>query len=212
MVDIDPAVRVIRPYRSADRDDVARICLLTGASGVDATGIYSDDTLVPDVSALPYLEYAPDLAFVVDDGERVVGYVIGVADTAAFIEWSQQAWVPGFAARHPAPGASTGHTPSVSEELLVWLGQHPEVTRIPELDDYPAHLHINLLPDVQGRGLGRRLIDTFRSALAARGVPALWLGVDAANVSALAFYSRLGFHELPSSTPEHPLLGIATTW
>lgn len=207
----DGRVPRIRPYRPEDRDDVARICIRTAASGADATGMYSDDTLVADVTALPYLEYAPDLAFVVDDGEHTLGYLVGVADTAAYVEWSQRVWVPGFTARHPAPGVPTGHTPSITEELLIWVGTHPEVTCIPELDDYPAHLHINLLPELQGRGFGSRLVDTFRAALAARGVPALYLGVDAENAGALAFYARLGFHELPSSTPEHPLLGISTT-
>ena len=59
------------------------ICLRTAAGGGDATGVYSDDALMPEVFALPYVEYAPELAFVVDDGRdgRAVGYVIGVADT-----------------------------------------------------------------------------------------------------------------------------------
>ena len=71
--------------------------------------------------------------------------------------------------------------------------------RIAELADYPAHLHIDLLPELQGLGFGRRLIDTLRAALAARGVAAVHLGMDAANTGARAFYARLGFHELPSS-------------
>ena len=74
--------------------------------------------------------------------------------------------------------------------------------RIAELAEYPAHLHIDLLPELQGQGFGRRLIDTLRAALAARGVPAVHLGMDAANTGARAFYDRLGFHELPSSTAE----------
>ncbi|RZQ61455.1 GNAT family N-acetyltransferase [Amycolatopsis suaedae] len=207
----EPGELTIRPYRPADRDAVARVCLLTGAAGADATGVYSDDTLVADVAALPYLEFAPDLAFVADDGTNVLGYVIGVADTEAFTAWWRRSWAPEFAKRHPAPGPPTGHHPVITEEVLVWAGLNPEVTTIPEVADYPAHLHINLLPELQGRGVGRRLVDTFREALAARGVPALFLGVDAGNPGALAFYRRLGFHELPSSTPEHPVLGIATS-
>lgn len=200
----------IRPYRPADRDQVARICLLTAAGGGDATGVYSDDTLMPEVFALPYVDYAPELAFVVADGERVLGYVIGVADTAAFVEWWRREWSPGFAARHPSPGAPTGRNPAFTETELVEAGTSPERMLIVELGDYPAHLHIDLLPELQGQGFGRRLIDTLRGALAARGVPAVHLGMDAANTGARAFYDRLGFHELPSSTPRSPLLGIAT--
>jgi ribosomal protein S18 acetylase RimI-like enzyme len=80
-----------------------------------------------------------------------------------------------------------------------------------ELAAYPAHLHIDLLPAAQRRGYGRRLIDALRAALAERGVPGLHLSYDPANTSARAFYDRLGFRELPSSTPTAPLLGLATS-
>jgi ribosomal protein S18 acetylase RimI-like enzyme len=79
---------------------------------------------------------------------------------------------------------------------------------IPEADDYPAHLHIDLLPRLQGQGMGRRLIETLIAALRERGIPGLHLGLDAANTSARAFYDRLGFVELPSSTAEVPVLGM----
>ncbi|WP_136706530.1 GNAT family N-acetyltransferase [Agromyces sp. H66] len=210
----------IRPYRPADRDDVFEICLRTAAGGGDATGVYSDDALMPEVFALPYLEYAPDLAFVVDDpstgsgprgsGRRVLGYVIGVADTRAFAEWWNREWGPGFRERHPHPGPPTGRNPGFTEAQLLDAGVHPERMLIAEVDEYPAHLHIDLLPELQGQGFGRRLIDTLRAALAERGVTAVHLGMDAANTGARAFYDRLGFHELPSSRPDAPLLGIAT--
>ncbi len=201
----------IRQYRAADRDQVARICLLTAAGGGDAAGVYSDDTLMPEVFALPYVEYAPELAFVVADGDRVLGYVIGVGDTAAFVEWWRREWGPAFAARHPSPGLPTSRQPDFTEAQLIEAGTTPERMLIDELAEYPAHLHIDLLPELQGRGFGRRLIDTLRAALAARGVPAVHLGMDAANTGARAFYDRLGFHELPSSRSSSPLLGIATS-
>jgi ribosomal protein S18 acetylase RimI-like enzyme len=205
----DPVIE-IRPYQPADRDGVALVCVRTAAGGGDATGVYSDDTLMPEVFALPYVDYAPELAYVVSEGRRVLGYVLGVADTAAFIEWWKREWAPGFAARHPSPGAPTGHEPAFTEAELIDAGTNPERMRIAELDEYPAHLHIDLLPELQGQGYGRRLIDTLRAALAARGVPAVHLGMDAANTGARAFYDRMGFHELPSSRPEAPVLGIST--
>jgi ribosomal protein S18 acetylase RimI-like enzyme len=203
----------IRQYQPADRDGVAEVCLRTAAAGSDATGVYSDDALMPEVFALPYLEFAPELAFVVVEAsarERVLGYVIGVADTRAFVEWWKREWTPGFRARHPASGPPTGHDPGFTEQQLLAAGTDPERMLIAEVDAYPAHLHIDLLPELQGRGFGRRLIDTLRAALAERGVPAVHLGMDAANTGARAFYDRLGFHELSSSTPQAPLLGIVT--
>lgn len=202
----------IRPYRPADRDAVFDICLRTAAGGGDATGVYSDDALMPEVFALPYVEYAPDLAFVVDDGNgRPLGYVLGVADTRAFVDWWNREWGPAFRTRHPRPGPPTGRNPAFTEAQLLAAGADPARMLIAEVDEYPAHLHIDLLPDLQGKGFGRRLIDTLRAALAERGVGAVHLGMDAANVNARAFYDRLGFHELPSSRPDAPLLGIATS-
>ncbi|MCD5347953.1 N-acetyltransferase [Agromyces sp. S2-1-8] len=200
----------IRPYRPADRDDVALVCLRTAAAGGDATGVYSDDTLMPEVFALPYVEYAPELTFVVADEQRAAGYVMAVADTADFVEWWRREWAPGFAARHPVAAPPTEHAPAFTEAALIDAGVHPERMLIPELDRYPAHLHIDLLPELQGQGWGRRLIDTVRGALAERGVAALHLGLAAENTGARAFYDRLGFHELPSSTPASPKLGVAT--
>jgi ribosomal protein S18 acetylase RimI-like enzyme len=204
-------VTEIRPYRPEDRGAVAHVCLRAAAGGGDATGVYSDDALMPEVYALPYVEYAPDLARVVEDDAGLVGgYVLGVADTAAFIDWYAREWAPGFRARHPSPGPPTAHRPAYSEAQLLADGGDPERMRIAELDAYPAHLHIDLLPGLQGRGLGRRLIDALRAELAERGVPAVHLGLDPANTGARAFYERLGFHELPSSRADAPLLGIAT--
>jgi ribosomal protein S18 acetylase RimI-like enzyme len=64
---------------------------------------------------------------------------------------------------------------------------------------YPAHLHIDLLPETQGQGLGRRLIETLFAELERRGVPGLHLGMDPENVGAAAFYERLGMTELPAA-------------
>jgi ribosomal protein S18 acetylase RimI-like enzyme len=194
---------VIRRYNPADYDAVSRICLLTAEAGKDATGLYVSDDLMPDVFARPYLSLEPELAFVVEDDEGVGGYILGAADTRRFVERFRREWLPRIEAAYE-------HTEPVvtKDDLIRHLGFWPERMLIPELDDYPAHLHIDLLPRLQGRGLGRRLIDTLVSALRERGVPGLHLGMDAANTDARAFYDRLGFTELPSSAPDGPLLGM----
>ncbi|WP_277210357.1 GNAT family N-acetyltransferase [Isoptericola croceus] len=216
----------IRPYRPSDRAALAEVCARTAAGGGDARGVYSDDSLMPEVYALPYVEYSPDLAFVVvehgtdgggplavDDGD-LLGYIIAVADTAQFAAWWEREWTPGFVARHPTAGPATPARPAYSEDALLRDGRDPQRMvrglRNGELETHPAHLHIDLVPEAQGRGLGRRLIDTVRATLAARGVPGMHLGYDPANTGARAFYDRLGFVELPSHSPSNPLLGIAT--
>jgi ribosomal protein S18 acetylase RimI-like enzyme len=182
---------VIRLARVADAAAIDDICVRTGAAGQDARGRFSSDDLLPDVWARPYLALEPELAFVIDPGSGAIGYLLATADTAAFVEHYREHWLPGFAARW-----ADDDDPRDAEPVRA--GLEPERMLVPELDGYPAHLHIDLLPEAQGRGWGRALIDHLVAHLRARGVPGVHLGVDPANTGAVAFYGRLGFDPLPS--------------
>jgi len=195
---------MIRGYQPSDYDAVSVICTQTAERGGDATGLYVSDELMPDIFVRPYVTYQPDLAFVVEDEQGVGGYIVGVESTEAFTQWFRREWLP-----REIAGRYEHTEPVVSkDDLIRHLGHWPERMLIAELDDYPAHLHIDLLPRLQGAGWGRQLIDTLASSLKERGVPGLHLSMDAANTNARAFYDRVGFTELPSSSADAPLLGI----
>jgi len=180
----------------------------TADAGGDARGRWSTDDLMPDLFAGPYVDLEPDRAFVLDDGGRVVGYVIGTADTAGFVRAWRAQWLPHLAVRYAEPPGPPG-TP---EEAMVVLGFRPERMLLPELAAHPAHLHIDLLPEVQGAGHGRALIDTFLAAAARAGAPAVHLGMDPANDRARGFYDRLGFTPIAvPSVPDVVFLGRPTT-
>jgi hypothetical protein len=97
----DPASPLprIRPYREKDLAVVYDICVRTAAAGRDARGRYRSDDLMGDLFAGPYLFLAPELAFVLDDGRRPAGYVLGTADTAAFARAYRERWIPRLAGR-----------------------------------------------------------------------------------------------------------------
>ncbi|MEU6669665.1 GNAT family N-acetyltransferase [Streptomyces sp. NPDC046727] len=184
----------IRPYRPADRDAVADVCVRTAHEGGDSRAIYPDRRLMPSIFAEPYCHFDPDLAFVLDDGTgRAVGYIVGTADTERFVEEFRRTWIPRLAGRYSMP-AAPARTPT---EEMIGLLHHPERMLVPELAAYPAHLHIDLLPAWQGRGYGRGLLRTFLDALHEQGVRAVHLGMVTANTAARAFYDRVGFHEIP---------------
>lgn len=186
----------IRPYRESDREAVGDICVRTADAGGDSRHIYPDLELMPTIFAWPYTDMEPSLAFVADNGERAVGYVIGTADTPSFAARFEAEWLPKVSHRYP-PVAE----PTTPTEQMVWLLHHPERMVVPELADYPAHLHIDLLPEYQRSGHGRALMTAFLGALAFQGVPGVHLGMLTTNTSARAFYDRLGFHELPVPDP-----------
>jgi GNAT superfamily N-acetyltransferase len=170
-----------------DEAAIARICLLTGADGGDATGLFADDRALADVYAVPYL-YGPEcvaLAWDVDGGVR--GYVLGAVDTLAFQGWFATDWWPSLPARTPR---------TRDDEWLLPSAADPGRLVSPVLERYPAHLHIDLLPDQQGRGAGRQLIEAFCSAAADAGAPGVHLVASANNPFAQGFYPRVGFHEI----------------
>lgn len=192
-----PPAATVRRYRPGDHDAVYDICVRTADAGGDARGKYASDDLMPDLFAGPYLHLAPELAFVLEDAGRVVGYVIGTADTPAFVRAYRREWIPRLAHRYPEPA----RPPRTPDEQMIALHHHPERMLLPELAAYPAHLHIDLLPSHQGRGHGRRLLETFLTAAHRAGAPALHVGMLTANVQARGFYDRLGFHVIAVPDP-----------
>jgi ribosomal protein S18 acetylase RimI-like enzyme len=180
---------VIRRYREPDLAAVYDICVRTADAGQDARGQYRSDDLLPDLFAGPYVFLDPDLAFVLDDGQRPVGYVLGTADTAAFARAYRERWIPRLAGRYPVPPE-----PAVSaEDRLLALHYNPERLLWPGLTEYPAHLHIDLLPGFQRGGYGRKLMETFYAAAARAGAGGVHVCVLAQNVQAIGFYRHLGF-------------------
>ncbi|MGP4047704.1 GNAT family N-acetyltransferase [Streptomyces sp. 2A115] len=183
----------VRPYRSDDREALDDICVRTAHNGRDSRPVYADPGIFPVTFAAPYVHLEPELAFVLDDGQgRAVGYVLGAADTIRFVERFRSQWLPLVADRYPEPVGA----PSTPDEAIIQLLHHPERMVVPEVAAYPAHLHIDLLPEWQGRGHGRALMRSLLQALQDRGVPAVHLSMVTANAPARAFYDRLGFHEI----------------
>jgi len=191
----------IRPYREADHAAVYDVCVRTADAGGDARGKYRSDDLLPDLFAGPYLFLEPDFAFVLDDGQRAVGYVIGTPDTAAFARAYRARWIPRLAGRYPPPIPGPPGNPD--EEMLA-LHYRPERLVWPGLDEYPAHLHIDLLPPFQRAGHGRALMETFYAAAAGAGAAGVHVTVAKANTRAIGFYRRLGFRPLEVADPGEP--------
>jgi ribosomal protein S18 acetylase RimI-like enzyme len=168
---------------------VYEVCVETAGAGRGVRGRYSTDDLVPDTVAGPYVFLEPEHAYVLDNGGRAVGYVIGTASTPDFVAAYRQQWLPRLRARYqPLSGP-----PVTEEEHRLDVMFHPERLLLPELAPYPAHLHINLLAGYRGAGHGRELIGTFLASVAAAGAASCYLGVRPANLNARRFYAKLGW-------------------
>ena len=125
---------------------------------------------------------------VIQDDHGIAGYCLAVPTPSPTNGWLDEVWLPPLRERHP-PG--TGSTPR--DRALIERLHATHRTDAALLAEHPAHLHVDLLPRLQGQGWGRRIIDEVVRELARAGVPGIHLGVDAANSQAPGFYERLGF-------------------
>ncbi|GAA4966928.1 GNAT superfamily N-acetyltransferase [Nonomuraea thailandensis] len=183
------SIRLARADDPGEIDQLYDICVRTAAWGRDASGLLAEHRLLGDIFVGPYLACAPDLAWVLATEEvqgtpsQPVGYFLAVADTVAFEDKWEHEWWPRLRAQSPRRPVQPG-SPDVWLHSYV---ENPPRTPADITSRYPAHIHVDLLPEAQGNGHGRRLWTTAIKALRSRGVPGVHLGVAARNTNAQGF-------------------------
>ncbi|MDR3513921.1 MAG: GNAT family N-acetyltransferase [Caulobacteraceae bacterium] len=190
----------LRPYRPEDLEALYHIALLTGDNGQDASAAYADPKMVGHIYAAPYAVLEPDLAFVVEDEAGVGGYIVGALDTYAFEQRLERDWWPGLRARYPEPEGAPDKAWS-ADALRAYQFHHPSRTPRRVAEPWPSHLHINLLPRLQGQGWGKALIDRWLAAVADKGSTGAHLGVGGPNARGVRFYQAYGFREFERLPP-----------
>ena len=181
----------IRTARPSDEEAILDICLRTADRGQDASHLYSDPRLPGFIWALPYVRFCPETSFVLTLGDEVMGYCVATPDTVSFEERLQAEWWPKLRADL---SEFVARTPQ-DENVLAYFRNAPRTPARVTMP-YPAHLHINLLPQMQNGGHGSRLLRHQLDVLAADRLPGAHLGIDPRNESVIGFYSRFGFVEI----------------
>lgn len=179
---------IIRPYKESDFFSLYEICLKTGDSGKDATGLFKDPTLLGNFYSAPYAVIHPELTFILAENDIPLGYILGTSDSQFFYHESEKKWFPPLREKYSLPDENDT-TPDARIIRLIHKGHVPR----PELLSYPAHLHIDILPEGQGQGMGKKLMETFINKLIEMKVPALHLEVGKKNINAIKFYEKIGF-------------------
>ena len=181
----------IRTYHITDLSSIYRICLHTGYNGGDATPFLKDPDLIGHIFAAPYAVFEPDLCFILTTDSAPCGYILGTRDSITFYEQCEKQWFPELRKRYPLPQKKEE---SLEANLIQHLHRNQIVVK--GLEDYPAHLHIDILPIAQRKGYGRKLIETFLSKLQSQNIQGVHLIVSKNNQNAIGFYRQVGFQEL----------------
>lgn len=146
----------------------------------------------------------PQHCYVVDDGNgKAVGYIIGTPKTADFVRQWQKLWIPQLQAdevHKPGEGEDIEWNENLANALrfICHSPEHMLKEEQPRLmADYPAHFHIDILPEFQRKGFGQKLIQTFCAEAKTHGANGVHLIMAGDNFAAGKFYEAMGFQRFP---------------
>ncbi len=173
----------VRPASRDDLEAIGRVAYATAWLGDSLAGRFSDPALFAELFVRPYLEVGT--AFVAEDAGRVLGYAMAARTwdlPRGFLLPPRLGFLPRLLRLPPR------------ERGLLWGLLTAGAPHAP-LRAYPAELHVNLLPEARGQGLGKALLSALLFALSEAGLPGVQLGTTSENRAALGLYRRLGFRE-----------------
>ncbi len=204
---------VIRPCKPDDIAGVSEVCCRCGFGGeeIGRSWRFRDRRLFAMLFSRYYVHYEPETCFVAvpsQKPERVVGYVLGCPDTERYEKTFARAMVPRIAAR--VLFVTWWRYPATLRELLRWQTGNPWKEANPAGEAYPAHLHIDLLPEYQRQGIGGRLLETLEARFLELGLPGIHLVTSNHHTKSLPFYEKHGYrryrevrHKMWSDFPDY---------
>lgn len=180
----------IRPYNDKDRDNVRYTCLYC-----DGPEKMSESTqhFILSTYCDYYIEREKENCFVaVNEENKAVGYIICAESYDRFDE----CFFKEYLTRIPEENQSQRY-----------YAENSAVMQKKYKNDYPAHFHIDILPEYQRMGIGHWLIDTLKEHLKSKGIKGVMLSVSTDNLKGVAFYNKYGF-ELLEQKPDITAFGL----
>ena len=166
----------VRPYQEKDKENVRFVCLNSeGPCDLSKADRFFILTTYCDY----YIEQEPENCFVAaDETDRAVGYIICTENYDRFAPVFSREYISRFSPLQARYRFGAAHSADLQKKYK---------------SEYPAHMHIDVLPEYQRMGLGHRLVDTLAAHLAKKGVPGVMLTVGTSNKVGQSFYNKYGF-------------------
>jgi ribosomal protein S18 acetylase RimI-like enzyme len=188
----------VRKFQEEDRQGLYHVCLATGDSGASAVHLYNQKEMLGEIYVGPYLSFQPDLSFTLIH-EGVAGYALAALDTRSFENMLSKEWWPLILEKYSS--RSPENFNEREKELFTYI-QNPPLRPEEVVQQYPSHLHIDLLEKGQGRGIGKAMMLLMLDTLREQGSKGVHLGMGAKNTRAFTFYTKLGFTLLDQNDDE----------
>lgn len=178
---------IIRNVHLADLPYLYDICAKTAFNGGDARHLLSDPMIIGQYFLAPYVIFNSDWCWVVEQEGVLLGYLVTTPDSKIFANWMKTDWLP--VVRQLYPIEAHKKLSRYETWLRKLIHEDPKLENF--VVDYPAHLHIDLLPEAQGKRLGSQLMALFEKKLIENNISGYHLAMSADN-SAGKFYESNG--------------------
>ena len=196
----------IRRAEARDLDALYDVCLRTGDAGKDGSHMYDNPRLLGEIYVGPYVMLPSAFAYTAVDDGHPSGYALGTLDTRLFEAERETDWWPDLRRQHVDPGSKLA---TLDDELIAEIYK-PQLASDAVVERFPAHFHIDLLPAIQGKGIGPLMMDQLFSVLRAAESPGVHMDVAIRNDRAIGFYEHLGF-SVVESTGDSVIMGRRLT-
>lgn len=189
---------LVRPYQVKDRGAIRSIALATAMAGEPASVFFDGNDFLADALTGYFTDREPESCFVAEDQGRVVGYIIGARDTRLMDDCFQKKILWPLFKKAFVQGLLLRRKNFLFAMQALWAVVSGKFIMPDFYRDYPATLHINLLPGVRGGGVGSRLMRTYLEFLRSQQIK----GVRMATMSDAAgrFFAAQGFSRLFTSS------------
>lgn len=189
----------VRLYRRSDRVAVRRICCDTADAGRPLEALFDEPQPLPalrdlfaDLLVSAYTDVSNPLVWVAVQEGDVVGYLTGCLNEIRLARVRLFRVLPATLTRAVLRGVWARR----SFLQFAWANRNAlweRTPRFPVEREYPAHLHINLVPIVRGAGIGGVLVDRFVEVAKNAGSSGIAVSVREDNTRGRAFFERNGF-------------------
>ena len=167
----------VRKAQTGDLERVQYVCRMT--AGEEAQQDEAVGEVISRMYSTYYIRECADTCFVLaDDEDRAVGYILCEPDYKRYSRVFRETDVPEIKRLNKKDGLLSTFLPIPYR----FFGKK-----------YPAHLHIDILPEYQNQGYGSVLLKALLGELQSRGIKGVMLIASADNTGAIRFYERHSF-------------------
>lgn len=168
---------IIRNLRAEDKPALRNICYVTSSGFESPRAKEALYTMYCDY----YVDRARETSFLAEDEDgKILGYIFCAPDGETYEREFNKFYAPKLK----------------KVSLFRWiLNKINAKLESGVAKKYPAHLHIDILPEAQRMGLGTKLVDELFRELRARNVSGVYLCCGADNAKGIGFYRKYGFKE-----------------